>query len=233
MDIIQELYLSITIDKARCTPVIIVSSVGGIDIEELSREHPDKIKKTYVDPFNGLKSFKATEIWSELGLTGTLLRQASTILVKLYDAYIQYDAEALEINPLVITRDEKVMIAASVLSIDENGLYRQPVLKSQIQMGSDRAWRPLTELEKQLVAVNEQEAYRGTARYTEMESGDIGFMCGGGGASLLLMDALKKAGGRPANYSEVGGNPPETKVYGLCKGILSKEGIKGFFWPIT
>jgi succinyl-CoA synthetase beta subunit len=225
----RELYLSITIDKARRMPVIIASSVGGIDIEELSREHPDKISRTHVDPVMGLMGFKAIEIWSDLGLTGNILRQASGILTRLYGAFIRYDATILEINPLVITDDDKVVVAASVLSIDESGLYRQPEFKNLVQPGSDRAWRPLTELEKHLVAVNEQEAYRGTARYTEMDAGDIGFMCGGGGASLLLMDALIKAGGRPANYSEVGGNPPETKVYGLCKGILSKKGVKGFF----
>jgi succinyl-CoA synthetase beta subunit len=225
----RELYLSITIDKNKRAPVIIASSVGGIDIEELSREHPDKISRTHVDPDLGLKAYKSIEIWSDLGLEGNILRQASGILSRLYNAFIKYDATILEINPLVITEDEKVMVAASVLGIDESGLYRQPELKNLVQAGSDRAWRPLTELEKHLVAVNEQDAYRGTARYTEMDFGDIGFMCGGGGASLLLMDALNKAGGRPANYSEVGGNPPENKVYGLCKGILSKKGVKGFF----
>ncbi len=229
LDIRKELYLSITIDKARCMPVIIAGSAGGIDIEEMGRKHPDQISYTHVDPFGGLPAYKSVEIWSGLGLTGGLLRQASAVTSRLYGAFIRYHCTILETNPLVITGDEKVMLADSVLSIDEAGLSRLPELAGTIQPGSDRAWRPLTDLEKHLVAVNEEEAYRGTARYTEMDGGDIGFMCGGGGASLLLMDALIKAGGRPANYSEVGGNPPESKVYGLCKGILSKKGVKGLF----
>lgn len=229
LEIGQEMYLSVTMDKSKRLPVIIAGSAGGMEIEELGREHPDRISSTHVDPFMGLPAFKAIEIWSALGLTGGLLRQAGSVTARLYSAFTGYDCTILEINPLVVTVDEKVIIADSVLSIDEGSLYRQPELQGMLQAGSDRAWRPLTELEKHLVAVNEAEAYRGTARYTEMDGGDIGFMCGGGGASLLLMDALIEAGGRPANYSEVGGNPPESKVYGLCKGILSKEGVKGLF----
>jgi succinyl-CoA synthetase beta subunit/citryl-CoA synthetase large subunit len=87
----------------------------------------------------------------------------------------------------------------------------------------------LTEREKKAIEVNESDPYRGTARYTEIPDGDIGFMCGGGGASLLLFDALLAAGGKPANYSEFGGNPTADKVYGLCKVTLSKPGIKGLF----
>ncbi len=100
----RELYLSITIDKARRMPVIIASSVGGIDIEELSREHPDNISRTHVDPIRGLMGFKAIEIWSDLGLTGNILRQASGILARLYAAFIRYDATILEINPLVLPK---------------------------------------------------------------------------------------------------------------------------------
>ncbi len=229
LNIRQEMYLSITIDKSVRLPVIIAGSAGGIDIEELGREHPDKISYTHVDPFMGLPAFRSVEIWSGLGLTGNLLRQAGALTTRMYNAFIEHDCTILEINPLVVTEDEKMMAVDSVLSIDEGALYRQPQLKGMFQAGSDRAWRPLTELEKHLVAVNEKEAYRGTARYTELDGGDIGFMCGGGGASLLLMDALIRAGGRPANYSEVGGNPTESKVYGLCKGILSKKGVKGLF----
>lgn len=229
MEIGRELYLSATIDKSRCLPVIVAGSAGGMDIEELGKKHPDRISYTHVDPFMGLPAFKGIEIWAALGLSGGLLRQAGAVTSRLYSAFVRYDCTILEINPLVVTADDRVVAVDAVLSIDESSLYRQPELEGMFQAGSDRAWRPLTDLEKHLVAVNEEEAYRGTARYTELDGGDIGFMCGGGGASLLLMDALNRAGGRPANYSEVGGNPTENKVYGLCKGILSKKGVKGLF----
>jgi len=227
--IAREMYLSITIDKAAQRLAVVASSAGGVNIEELSRECPDKVSKTHIDPLVGLPGYKAIEIWSELGLTGEPLRQAGAILSRLYQMFVSYDATLVEINPLVLTETGTVAAAACVLDIDESALYRQPTLADMVQPGSDRAWRPLTALEKELIAASAQEAYRGTARYTEFDGGDIGFMCGGGGASLLLMDALRHAGGRPANYSEIGGNPPESKVSSLCKGILSKPGVKGLF----
>jgi succinyl-CoA synthetase beta subunit/citryl-CoA synthetase large subunit len=229
LDIAREMYLSITIDRIKRVPVIIAGRMGGMDVEELAERHPDALSFTQVDPVAGLPGFVAVEIWSDLGLKENLLRQAAAITSRAYQLFVKYDATILELNPLAVTRDDQVVAAAAVLSIDESSLYRQPELQGVCQPGSERAWRPLTALERHLVAVNEQEAYRGTARYTELDGGDIGFMCGGGGASLLLMDALIKAGGRPANYSEIGGNPTESKVYGLCKGVLAKPGVRGLF----
>jgi succinyl-CoA synthetase beta subunit len=142
--------------------------------------------------------------------------------------FIKSDCYILEINPLVLTKNEEVMAAASVMGIDDSSLYRHPELEGKVESGSERSWRPLTQLEKEMVKVNDAD-YRGTARYTEMEGGDIGFMCGGGGGSLLAFDALKFLGATPANYTETGGNPSEEKVYGLTKGILSKEGVRGLF----
>lgn len=228
-DIAEEWYLSITIDKRRQAPVIIASTKGGIDVEELSREHPERITTYYVDPINGLADFQAKEIWSGLGLTGKQLSQATTVTTRLYRTFIQYDAYLLEINPLVVTGVGEVAAAASVMSVDDSAMYRHPELSEMVELGSERTWRPLTDLEKRIVAVNEEDPYRGTARYTEMDGGDIGFMCGGGGGSLLSFDALVSFGGKPANYTEVGGNPPERKAYGLAKGILSKPGVKGLF----
>ena len=118
----QELYLSITIDKASQSPVIIASTLGGIDIEELSREHPEKVSKTSIDPLIGLPEYKTVEIWSDLGLTGKLLRQASTILMRLYQMFVNFDAVIVEINPLTITEEDALIAAACVLSIDENAV---------------------------------------------------------------------------------------------------------------
>ncbi len=229
LDIGQELYLSITYDKNRKAPVIIASVRGGVDVEELSRSYPDEILIRPVDPFLGLQDFETREIWAELGLSGKMLGGVAGVLKKLYGVFDRYDAYLLEINPLVVTGEGKIMAAAAVISIDDSAMYRQPTLSDMVQLGSERAWRPLTDLEKKMVEVNESDPYRGTARYTEMPEGDIGFMCGGGGGSLLCFDTLTALGGRPANYSEVGGNPPEEKVFGLTKGILAKQGVNGLF----
>ncbi|AVX20902.1 MULTISPECIES: succinate--CoA ligase subunit beta [Carboxydocella] len=229
ISIAEEWFVSITIDKSKKAPVIIASTCGGIDVEELSRKWPEKIITYHVDPILGFCDYEAKEIWSELGVKGKLLTKATGVLSKLYRLFDSTDAYLLEINPLVVTTDEDIVAAASVMSVDDSAMYRHPELKDIVQIGSERAWRPLTELEKQMIAVNEADPYRGTARYTEMDGGDIGFMCGGGGGSLLSFDALVSFGGKPANYSEVGGNPTEEKVYGLTRGILSKPGVKGLF----
>jgi succinyl-CoA synthetase beta subunit/citryl-CoA synthetase large subunit len=228
IDIQEEWYVSITIDKNKQLPVIIASTDGGVEVEDLVRDKPDQVSMMYVDPFRGLQPYQSKQMWSGLGLSGSVLNQATGILCKLYAMFIQYDAYILEINPLVLTKDGKVMAAASVLGIDDAAMYRHPELNGKVEAGTERSWRPLTELEKQMMAVNDAD-YRGTARYTEMDGGDIGFMCGGGGGSLLSFDALVKYGGRPANYSETGGNPSEEKVHALTKGILSKPGVKGLF----
>jgi len=229
LNIKEELFVSITIDKNKQVPVIIASVVGGIDIEELSRQCPEKISKTMVNPLIGLPKYKSREIWSGLGMTGTKLKQCSTILDRLYKVFLKYDCTILEVNPLVLTKEGIVKVAAVVMGVDDLAIFRQKEIEPYIEIGSERSWKPLTDLEKQVVSVNEADPYRGTARYTEMDNGEIGFMCGGGGASLLLFDTLLNLGVKPANYTEFGGNPPEKKVYGLAKAIISKPGIKGLF----
>lgn len=228
IDIDEEWYVSITIDRQKQLPVIIATTEGGVEVEDLVKDSPEKVVVHYVDPFSPLYSYQAKEIWSKLGVKGKPLVKATAVLCKLYDVFMKYDCYILEINPLVLTKDENVMAAASVMGVDDSALYRQPELADKVESGSERSWRPLTKLEKEMVKVNDAD-YRGTARYTEIDGGNIGFMCGGGGGSLLSFDALTNLGAIPANYTETGGNPSEEKVYGLTKGILSKEGVVGLF----
>ncbi|MCF8077919.1 MAG: acetate--CoA ligase family protein [Desulfobacterales bacterium] len=227
--IAQELYFSVTYDAARRAPVIIVSAEGGVDIEEIAKSAPEKISKRFVDLTAGFHPYQAKEICSDLGVKGKTLQKATQAVFRLYKIFEKYDAAILEVNPLVLTEDGNIMAAAVLMGVDDDALYRQPELTGKVEVGSDRSWRPMTELEKEMVAVDAAESYRGTARYTEMEGGDIGFLCGGGGGSLLAFDALLRYGGQPANYTEFGGNPTETKMAGLVKGVLSKPGVKSFF----
>ena len=229
LDIKEELYASITFDTSKRIPVIVASRAGGMDIEDVARREPETVIRHYVDPRQGFAAYEAKEIWSELKLTGSGLNKATIVLWKLYRVFERYDATILEINPLALTVNGDYVAAAVLMGVDDSALYRQPDLAEQVEAGSDRVWRPLTKLEKQMLVVDQSEAYRGTARYTEMEGGDIGFLCGGGGGSLLCYDTLLKYGGQPANYTEFGGNPPENKIAGLVKGVLSKEGVAGFF----
>lgn len=229
LDIKEEWYLSITYDKEKKMPAVIAGTRGGIEVEEISRAEPEKLLIRHIDPFFGLAGYQAKEIWAGLGVGGKLLVSATSLTSRLYGLFNRSDAYLLEINPLAVTAAGSLVAAASVMSVDDSAMYRHPEFSDMVQLGSERAWRPLTGLEKLMVEVNEADPYRGTARYTEMPGGDIGFMCGGGGGSLLCFDALVANGGRPANYSEVGGNPPEQKVHGLTRGILSKPGVKGLF----
>jgi succinyl-CoA synthetase beta subunit len=228
LDIDEEWYVSISIDRQKQLPVIIATTEGGVEVEDLVRDAPDKIVIQHLDPFLPLYPYQAKEIWRKLGITGKPLIQATAVLCTLYEIFTKYDCYILEVNPLVLTKDEQVMAAASVMGIDDSALYRQPELAGKVESGSERSWRPQTKLEKEMVKVNDAD-YRGTARYTEMEGGNIGFMCGGGGGSLLSFDALILLGAKPANYTETGGNPSEEKVYQLTKGILSKQGVEGLF----
>ena len=224
INIKSELYLSITYDRAKQLPLLIVSCNGGVDIEEAK-----DIYYHAIDPYLGLNSFEARSLWIKAGVKGKLIEKLGNLTCQLYDFFTKYDAYLLELNALAITVDNEIKIVGTLLGIDDAAIFRQKKLINFMQIGSERYWRALTEREKEAILVNEADPYRGTARYTEMPGGDIGFMCGGGGASLLLFDALVAAGGKPANYSEFGGNPTSEKVYGLCKIILSKPGVKGLF----
>jgi len=233
LDISQELYVSITYDPVQMAPIIITSTAGGMDIEEIAAARPEKILKYHVNMLTGFNLYEAKEIWSDLGLKGSVLQKATTLLWRLYQLFVKYDCTVIEINPLALTADAELIAAAILMGVDDDALYRQSYFSEKVEAGSDRAWRPLTVLEKKMIEVDKTEAYRGTARYTEMEGGNIGFFCGGGGGSLLSYDALLRFGGKPANYTEFGGNPPEAKVKGLVKGVLSKPGVKGFYMNLN
>lgn len=229
IEIAHELYASVTFDNSQKSIALIVSSEGGVDIEEIASQHPDKVIKHCIDLRKGLQQYEAKEICAQLGLKGKALQKATQVIWRLYRIFEKYEATILEINPLTTTPADDVIAAAILIGVDDDALYRQPELAGKVEAGSDRAWRPLTHLEKEMIAVDAAESYRGTARYTEMDGGDIGFLCGGGGGSLLVYDTLLQYGGQPANYTEFGGNPTETKVCGLVKGVLSKPGVKSFF----
>jgi len=229
LDIRQELYVSITYNSREICPVVIASSAGGMDIEEIAKSHPAKVIKYPVYLAEGVHPYEVRAIWSDLGLRGGVLLNATEITKRIFDLFLKYDCTIIEINPLAVTSNEEVVAAAVLMGVDDDALYRQPYFKNKVEVGSDRAWRPLSALEKEMIEVDKMEAYRGTARYVEIDGGNIGFFCGGGGGSLLSYDALIRFGGKPANYTEFGGNPPEAKVRGLVKGVLSKHGVKGFF----
>lgn len=224
-----EMYVSVSIDQRTARPVVVFSLSGGVDIEEIAGSHPEKIVTLFLDPLEGLTAHQSVEVLEDAGLGGAEMRKVAEVLRQVYHVFVSLDATLLEINPLFLTPGGEVVAPACVLRVDDSALFRHRELMPIAQEGSERAWRPLTDIERRVQAVQDADPYRGTARYTELEGGNIGFMCGGGGGSLVLFDDLLALGGKPANYTEFGGNPPEEKVYGLAVNILSKPGVQGLF----
>jgi succinyl-CoA synthetase beta subunit len=224
IDIAAEHYLSIVIDAHAKEYAVLLGGRGGVDVEL----HTTSIRRVGVRPGNELSPAVARRAWEQAGVV-----RDSEALVDVTRAatraFRDLDATLLEINPLARDTTGRVFAVGVMLSVDDAALRRQPEVAHVSLEGSDRAWRPETALEARVAAINAVASERGSARYLELEGGDIGFLCGGGGASLLLFDALVAAGGAPANYAEFGGNPTEGRVYDLTRVVLDKPGVRGLF----
>lgn len=224
IEIERELYLALEIAPGQPQYTVLMSANGGVEIES----RPDSVTRVALDPNRLPGEAELVEIWDGLGVTaasdalGWITHAALTL-------FIERDLTLLEINPLAVLPDGDVACVGALMAVDDNALARQPELASVAIEGSERAWRPETALESRVTAINADRSQRGSARYLELEGGNIGFLCGGGGASLLLFDALVAAGGSPANYSEFGGNPTEQRVYNLTRVVLDKPGVAGLF----
>lgn len=225
----HERYLSLTLDRAAGRPRLLLGARGGIEIEEIAQDDAGDLASCLIDLASGLPEYRARELWHQVGVGGPRLSRLGRLTSLLYRAFAGLDATLLEINPLAETEAGDVLAVGAVLTVDDAARFRHPELSAKLLVGSEQVWRPLTPLEERVNALNTAEPYRGSARYLELESGDIGFLCGGGGASLVLFDSLVRAGGNPANYAEFGGNPTESKVVGLARVVLDKPGVRGLF----
>lgn len=214
LDIAEEHYLSITYDTNAKQPVLVYSAEGGMDIEDVSDE---KIEKVLLD-------IRSSVIPAKAGMTEVV----NGVSQKLWSCFLQEDCRLVEINPLVKTTDGCWVAADAKIAIDDDAIFRHEEWKefeSRTMMG-----RSPTEREVAVEEIDKGEKYyQGTAgKYIEMD-GDIAILFSGGGASIANMDALIKAGLKPANYTEYSGNPPREKVYDLTKIVLSKPGLKGLW----
>ena len=220
----NEYYVSITFDSRARGPVIILGCQGGVGVEETA----STLKKFPVDIRQGLRGFAAREMWEQVGLSGKLLRPAGEVLEKLYRLFRECSVKLIEINPLLRTAEDTFVAADAVLIVDDEGVKKNPALMEMAEYGVENFGRPPTEREQEMIRIDQLDPYRGTARFVELGEGDVGFMCGGGGGSLVMMDTLARYKGRPLNYTEMGGNPTERKMLGLAKTVLSQPGLKGF-----
>lgn len=224
VEIQRELYLALEIASGRPEYSLLMSTDGGVEIES----RPDSVTRVALDPTHLPADAELAELWDGLGIT-VASGQLGRITHAALQLFVERDLTLLEINPLAILPGGAVSCVGALMAVDDNALARQPDLAGIAVEGSERAWRPETVLEARVTAIAADSSQRGSARYLELEGGNIGFLCGGGGASLLLFDALVAAGGSPANYSEFGGNPTEQRVYGLTRVVLDKPGVEGLF----
>jgi succinyl-CoA synthetase beta subunit len=211
LDYKKELYLGILLDRSVSKNVIMASTEGGVEIEKVAEETPERIIKEWVDPAIGFQSFQARKLAFSLGLEGEVFKNFVSFILNLYKAYESSDSSLLEINPLVITNDNKVIALDAKVTIDDNALYRKK---------SYEALRDLNE-EDPL----EIEASKFNLNYIKLD-GNVGCMVNGAGLAMGTMDIIKLAGGEPANFLDVGGGANKETVANGFKIILSDPNVK-------
>jgi succinyl-CoA synthetase beta subunit len=210
-DIKRECYMSMLIDRASSKTTIIASTEGGMDIEEVAAKTPEKIHKVAIDPLSGLASRDAESIARNIGVPDKSLAQAGDLLKALYQAFDQTDASLAEINPLIVTADDKVVALDAKMNFDDNALFRHPELVA------------LRDLDEEDPA--EIEASKFDLSYIQLD-GDIGCLVNGAGLAMATMDIIKLYGGNPANFLDVGGGASAEKVAEAFKIMLKKGGLK-------
>ncbi|MFW5762577.1 MAG: ADP-forming succinate--CoA ligase subunit beta [Cyclobacteriaceae bacterium] len=208
---IKEYYFSILLDRSRAQNVIMTSTEGGTEIEEVAAKSPEKIYKEWIDPAVGLQDYQARKITFALGLSGTAFKEMVKFIKALYKAYIQSDASLFEINPVLKTSDDKILAVDAKVNLDENSLFRQQKLAAMRDIYEED---PL-----------EVEAGELGLSYVKLD-GNVGCMVNGAGLAMATMDIIKLSGGEPANFLDVGGGANAQKVEAAFRIILKDPNVK-------
>jgi succinyl-CoA synthetase beta subunit len=212
--IARELYLGIVVDRGPGRVVVMASSEGGMDIEEVAAKTPEKILKQFVDPAVGLAGYQARNLAYGLGLQGDAAKNAVALLLTTYKAFVEIDASLLEVNPLCVLKDNKVVALDAKVTFDDNALYRHKELE---------ALRDLDEEDP-----SEIEAKKYDLSFITLD-GNVGCMVNGAGLAMATMDTIKHFGGQPANFLDVGGGATAEKVTAAFKIITADAKVKGIF----
>ncbi len=211
VDLKKECYFAILQDRARECPVIVASTEGGMDIEEVAGTRPEAIIREHIDPALGILPFQALKIAVALGLTGPLLRQATKLITNVYKLFTALDCSLVEINPLVVTTDDRVCALDAKFNFDDNALYRHPEI---MEMRDETEEDP-----------REVEAGKYDLNYIGLD-GNIGCMVNGAGLAMATMDIIKYYGGEPANFLDVGGSATEEMVTNAFRILTSDKNVK-------
>lgn len=214
MEIEQELYLSITVDRARRRPIVIASAMGGMDIEEVATKHPEAIAKYAIDPAEGYWPFVGRRVAADANIPKSVTNEFVAIVGKLYDLFFSVGAMLVEINPLAITKDGKLVASDAKVDIDDNGLYRNKWLEA---WKTDVPDHPL-----------EERARKSGLAYVHL-GGDVGIIGNGAGLVMGTLDAVKAAGGEPANFLDVGGGAKADVVREAVGIVTADPKVKSLF----
>ena len=207
----KEFYLGIVLDRASGRPVFMASAAGGMDIEEVAAKTPEKIFKETVDPAVGFRPFQARKLAFALGLPGTLISPAAKFMQSLYGAYEAMDASLLEINPFLLTKDNRLIALDAKVNFDDNALFRHPDFKDLRDLHEEE---PL-----------EIEASKFDLNYIKLD-GNIACMVNGAGLAMATMDIIKLAGGEPANFLDVGGGASQERVEAAFQILLADKNVR-------
>jgi succinyl-CoA synthetase beta subunit len=207
----REFYLGITLDRQTGRNVFMASSAGGMDIEKVAEETPELILKETIDPSVGFRPFQARKLAFGLGIPNELINQAAGFMTKLYEAYEKMDASLVEINPFLLTKDNRLIALDAKVNFDDNALYRH---KDYAELRDLNEEEPL-----------EIEASKFDLNYIKLD-GNIGCMVNGAGLAMATMDIIKLAGGEPANFLDVGGGASQERVEQAFRILLADENVK-------
>ena len=215
--IAREFYISFAFsDRA---PRIVISSKGGVDIEQVFAEEPQAVVQREIDPLRGLTPWDAIELWSQTGLSGRALASVARVSSMLYDAFVACDAQMLEVNPLALDVDDGAHLVGAMMDIDDDAVFRHPELAQISERNATQNPR------ERLVAVANRSFPGGDSRYTEL-NGDIGLLVAGGGAGLLQHDLIVGMGGRPANHSDMSPAPGTQKLEAVLDAIFTNPNTR-------
>lgn len=213
-DILKEYYISLVVDRATDRVVLMGSEEGGMDIEEVAEETPEKIFKEVIDPIVGLTGFQARRMAFNMNIPSKLVNKAAKLFLGIYEAFVAKDASILEINPLVVTGDDQVVALDAKFNFDSNALYRHADIVELRDFDEEDP--------------KEIEASKYDLSYVSLD-GNIGCMVNGAGLAMSTMDTINFYGGKPANFLDVGGGATAEKVTEAFKIILSDSNVKGIF----
>jgi succinyl-CoA synthetase beta subunit len=211
-DIARELYLGAVVDRATRRVVVMASTEGGVEIEKVAEATPEKILKIVIDPLLGVLPYQSRELGFQLGLTLDQIGQLTKLMTGLGKMFVENDLSLLEINPLVVTHAGQLVCLDGKVSIDDNALFRQPVLKAMMDKSQEDE--------------RENRAHEWELNYISLD-GNIGCMVNGAGLAMATMDVIKLHGGEPANFLDVGGGATKERVAEAFKIILSDQQVKG------